>query len=189
LPLYECILTGRFFDEEIKLESDLSNNTKDAEKDVAVKFLMKIEGETDFKTLIKAKETIVHRKEIITQDFIPDEIKLLKMSSLGQPEQISLSSETNESLYDWAKRKEIEDSFRMVRLLALRIDNLSGASWHASIPNGELFFSYTNFDGNEYYEMGFGNSKTKAKKDVAGKFIKNSKLFEWLEVNYKDKMI
>ena len=147
---------------------------------------MMIEGETDFKTLIKAKEIIVHKNEPLPQDFIPEEIKFLKITSLGQSDQINLSSDPNESLYDWAKRKASKDPFRMVILLALRIDNLSGASWHASIPNGELIFSYNNFDGKEHYEIGFGNSKTKAKKDVAGKFIKNSKLFDWLEANNKD---
>ena len=190
LPLFKCTLTGTFFDREIKKESDLSNNKKDAEKDVAVKFLMMLEGETDFKTIIKAKEIIVHKKENLPQDFILDEIKFLKMSNLGQPDQINLSSGKGETLYKWAKRKASKDAFRMILLLISRIQNLSSCSWYASLPNnGELILCINSFDGKEYYEIGFGKSKTQAKKDAARKFIENSKLFNWLKDNYGEKLI
>ena len=185
-PLHECTLTGRFFDQEVNQISDLFSSKKDAEKDAAVNFLIGIDGDRDFRS-VKPKETCVYKLESISHNFIPDEIILSKMSGLS--ENVNLNSLTNESLYEWAKRKANKDPFRMLILLALRIDNLSGISWHAALPNGNIVFTVNNFDEKDYYEIGFGQSKTKAKKNVARKFIKDSNLFEWLKANYNNKEI
>ncbi len=44
LPVFKCTLTGALFENELKVESDLAPNKKDAEKDAAVKFLLILEG-------------------------------------------------------------------------------------------------------------------------------------------------
>jgi ribonuclease-3 len=51
-PFFRCTLTGTYFDREINIESDVSNNKRATEKDAAVKFLLMIEGETEFKPVI-----------------------------------------------------------------------------------------------------------------------------------------
>lgn len=42
LPLFQCTLSGVFLNTELIIKSDLANNKRDAEKDAAVKFLVKI---------------------------------------------------------------------------------------------------------------------------------------------------
>ena len=69
-PLFKCVLTGKFFDKVFKIKSDLANNKLDAKKDVAVKFLMMIEGKTDFKQKIKPQEMVVIKKESISMPII-----------------------------------------------------------------------------------------------------------------------
>jgi dsRNA-specific ribonuclease len=189
LPPFKCILTATFDEKDYRIESILTNTKPEARKDAATKFLMILEGKADLDKILEPPEKIIKIKENKIQEEIPEDIRFLKLSSEGQPDQIKLSSGTGETLYQWAVRYAEKRPFAMLILLSYRIDTFSGCSWHASIPNGELIFSYNTFDGNEYYEIGFGTSKTKAKKDAARKFIKTSKLFDWLEANYKDKML
>ena len=189
LPLYKCILKDIFLGKEFNFESGLAKNKPDARRNAAVQFLMMFMGGTKLKQIKKPKEVLIEKKDLKIEEFILDEIVFTKLSSQGQPDQISLSSNTGETLYEWAKRKARKDAFRMIILLASRIQNLSGCSWHASIPNGELIFSYNNLDGKDYYEIGFGESKTKAKKNAGMKFMENSKLLDWLEENYGEKLI
>ncbi|KKM00830.1 hypothetical protein LCGC14_1800520 [marine sediment metagenome] len=189
LPPFKCILTANFGGKDYRIESVLKNTKPETRKDAATKLLMILEGKIDIDKILDPPEKIITIKDDNNEELIPEEINFLKLSSEGQPNQIKISTETGETLYQWAVRYAKKRPFAMLILLSYRIDTFTGRSWHASIPNGELIFSYITFDDKEYYVIGFGTSKTKAKKDAAGKFIKNSKLFDWLEANYKEKMI
>lgn len=187
-PPFKCVLTGSFFEKDYEIESASANRKIDAEKDAAVKFLMKLEGDPNWDKIIQPKEITIKEQEKNNQFSIPEEISFQKLSLEGELEEIKISSGTGETLVDWAKRKS-KRPFSMLFLLANRIENLSSCSWHASITNGELIISYNNLNNKDYFEIGYGTSKTKAKKEVARRFIENSNLFEWLEKNYGDKLI
>jgi len=192
LPPFICTLTATFDGKDYKIESVLKNTKPETRKNAATKLLMILDGEIDIDKIINPPEEIINIRNNAIQDKldkIPDQLKFLKMSSEGQPGQIKLSSGTGETLYDWAIRYARKRPFAMLILLSYRIDTFSGCSWHVSIPNGELIFSYNSFDGKEFYNLGFGASKTQAKKDAARKFIENSKLFDWLKDNYGENLI
>jgi len=57
------------------------------------------------------------------------------------------------------------------------------------LPNGELILLHLKLDEQDYFDIGFAESKNKAKKEVALKIIENSKLFNWLKDNYREKLI
>ena len=184
LPEFKCKLSGNFNKKEIVIEGDSSNNKKEAEKDAAVKFLMELEGYSEFKSVSKDKEIIIQpnpkpsidQKEIIFSKRVED----------FRPDQINLSSGT-ETLHEWAKRKSVKKPFSMLTLLAYREEKVTGSSWNTSLPYGKLILSKTTLDGKDYFEVGFAESFTKAKKEAARKLIKNSDLFEWLKNNYGNK--
>ena len=77
----------------------------------------------------------------------------------------------------------------MLLLLSARLDDVSGASWSASLEVGELTILNLSLRGNLYFEMGLGESKSKSKKDVGQKMIANTNLYHWLEKNYPDRKV
>ena len=189
LPPFMCILTANFNGKDYKIESTLKSTKPEARKDAATKLLMILEGEADIDKILNPPEKVINIINNKIPEKIPDQLKFLKMSSEGWSDQIKLSSGTGETLYEWAFRYAQKRPFVMLILLSFRIDTFSGCSWNASIPGVELIFSYNNFDGKDYYTLGFGTSKTQAKKDVTRRFIENSNLFEWLKENYGEKLI
>ncbi|KKL56099.1 hypothetical protein LCGC14_2248830 [marine sediment metagenome] len=102
---------------------------------------------------------------------------------------MQLSTETGENIAEYAMRKaEKKPLFTLVSLSG-RLDKLSGSTWHASLPNGELILLHLKLDEQDYFDIGFAESKNKAKKEVALKIIENSNLYQWLKDNYNDTMI
>ena len=186
LPDFKCILTGFFFDKEYKVESSLFHNKPDAKKDAAVKLLMMLEGCSENREESKPEEITIQPKPKLSLE--QKEIIFSLQREDFKPEEIRLSSGTGETLYEWAKRKSMKKPFSMLVLLTNRVDSVTGSSWHTSLPNGNLILSKTTLDEKDYFEVGFAESITRAKKEAAKKFIKNSDLFEWLKNKYGNKL-
>lgn len=184
LPDFKCKLSGNFNDKEIMVESDSSNNKQDAEKDAAVKFLMELEGNSEIRKDSKPEEITIQLKP--NPSLEQNEIIFSRQEDFNT-EKIQLSS-GSETLYEWAKRKSIKKPFSMLVLLANRVENVTGISWYTSLPYGKLILSKTTLDEKDYFEVGFAESFTRAKKEAARKFIKNSDIFEWLEKKYGNKL-
>ncbi len=142
-----------------------------------------------FSLLVKlpqSRQKIIVKKNENLNQIIPCELTFLKLESEGYPVEFEVTTNTGETLYKWAERKAKKDALRMITLLSVRIDDFFSAGWHISIPNGDLIFLHNTFDGKDYYDIGFGDSKTKAKKDAPSRFLDRSKLFNWIKEKYGD---
>ncbi|KKL93067.1 hypothetical protein LCGC14_1878390, partial [marine sediment metagenome] len=187
-PLYICTILGNLFEKGYEIESDsFHQNEQDAKKDAAVEFLMMVEGNSEIREKSKSKEIIIQPKPKTLLEL--KEITFSLQGEVSKPKEIRLSSDTGETLVEWAKRKSIKNPFSMLVLLANRVEGVTGSSWHASLPNGNLILSKTTLDDKDYFEVGFAESISRAKKIAARKLIKNSEIFEWLKINYANKLI
>ncbi|MBA7715177.1 Ribonuclease 3 [subsurface metagenome] len=190
-PLYSCTIKEVIFEKEFHIMSDKFSRKVYAEQDAAQKFLFKL-GLTNKKSIgIKSER----KKEILKSpsQSLSNEDLMFSKSTIGggyfNTGEFQLSSGTGETLYDYAIRKSKKKPFSTLLLLNARLDDVSGSSWHLSISNGELILLNMRLYDKDYFEISFAESKNKAKKEAARKFIENSNLLEWLKDNYGDKRV
>jgi len=82
-----------------------------------------------------------------------------------------------------------KDPFATLLLLSARVSEISGSNWHASLEEMELILLNIKIGEQDFFEVGMGSSKTKARNDAAKKIYANSKLINWLIQNKKDELI
>jgi len=186
-PKFKCTLRGKYDNKEFTMEGDLTSNKKDAEKNVAVMFLMEFKGISAKKEELKTEEIAIQPKQKPSLE--QNEVIFTLQGENFNPGEIRISTGTGEALFKWAKRKSIKKPFSMLVLLANRVDCVSSSSWHISLPNGELILLKSTIDAKDYFEVGSAESINRAKKIAARKLIKNSEIFEWLKINYANKLI
>ncbi len=190
-PLFCCTIKEVIFNKEFHIISEKFSRKCYARKDAAQKFLAKLELTGKNSIDIKSER----KKEISkspTQSLSNEDLNFSKSTIGGgyfKHDEFQLSSGTSETLYDWAKRKSIKNPFSMLLLLNARLDDVTGSSWHASLPTGDLILLNISLKDQVYFEIGFAESKNKAKKEATRKIIDNSKLFEWLKTRYENTRI
>lgn len=188
-PIYQCTLTI-LLDKQLILTSDKCNNKSAAKKNVALKACQKLnlyQGDLSQNLIQKTKEEVT----LLAKQSLTEEI--LQFKQLGVFEAtMNLTKNTGQSLIDYVNEKFKENPFQMLVLASARLNDISGNIWSASleyeqnISNNELILLHINLKGKDFFEIGYSESKTKAKKTVAEKFIKNSKFFKWIETNYSE---
>ena len=189
-PLYRCTIRESIMNNDFIITSELLSRKCYARKDAAQKFLFNL-GLTDKDGIgIKSK-----RKEVTTipKQSLSSEDIIFSKSTIGggyfKQESMELSTETGENIAEYLIRKAEKKPFFTLISLSGRVDTLSGSTWHSSLPNGELILLHLKLDEQDYFDIGFAESKNKAKKQVALKIIKNSNLTQWLKDNYREKTI
>jgi len=189
-PLYRCTIRESIREEDFIIISEALSRKCYARKDAAQKFLFNL-GLTDKDGIgIKSRKkevTTIPKQSLSSEDII------FSKSTIGggyfKQEPMELSTETGENIAEYAMRKVEKKPFFTLISLSGRLDTLSGSTWHASLPNGELILLHLKLDEQDYFDIGFAESKNKAKKEVALKIIKNSNLIQWLKNNYREKTI
>lgn len=188
-PIFQCTLTI-LLDRELTFTSDKCTSKPAARKNVALKACQKLNlnhGDLSLNLIQKTEsEVMLSAKQSLTQE-------CLQFKQLGAFEAVmNLARNTQQTLIDYVKDKYIQNPFQMLLKVSARLENVSGNIWSASIKNEEntsnfeLIILQMNLHGEESFEIDFAESKNKAKKAVAEKFIKNSKFFNWIEANYPD---
>ena len=189
-PLYCSTIRESIVGEIFTIISEELSRKCYARKDAAQKFLYKL-GLTDKNGIgIKSRKkglTTIPKQSLSNKEII------FSKSSIGggyfKQESMELSTETGENITEYAMRKAVKKPFFLLISLSGRLDTLSGSTWHALLPNGELVLLHLKLDEQDYFDIGFAESKSKAKKEVALKIIENSNLYQWLKDNYSETMI
>lgn len=106
-------------------------------------------------------------------------------------ENISMEADQNngELLVEYVNRKAKENVFGMLKLLSGRLDTVSGASWTCEFSSGALALINLQLGEQNYFALGFGTSKTKARKAAGENMLMNVNLTEWLEKHYPNHRI
>lgn len=159
---------------------------KDEAKQHAARLMLIRLGEitdTDLTSLEKPEISVeqpVHASKSIESDMIVFQ----NQPSEKKNQLLYVSSRPEEALVDWAKRKAQKNPFGMLLLLSARIGEIAGASWTAEINNGYLVLLNLALDGQLLFEIGFGLSKSQARKKIAQKIIENNQLYDYLASHY-----
>lgn len=189
-PLYHCTIRERILGNDFIINSKEFSRKCYARKDAAQRFLYEL-GLTN-KAGIRMRSIKKKLISVPKQSLSDEEIIFSKSTIDGgyfKNEEFELSTGTGEKISDYTVRMMKKKPFSTLVLLSARLDTLSGSIWHVSLPNGELIFLNLKLDDQDYFDIGFAESKNKAKKDVSLKIVRNSKLMQWLEDNYGEYLI
>ncbi len=196
LPIYEAKYELMLDYWTYSVSSGLHNNKMDCKREIAWKMLNELHG-------ISINPGQLNNITGLNNISIPKNIKKIIKTSLKETEivfsrpnteshsnsQIYLSEETGEKLSDWVMRKASKNPFGMLLLLSARLSDVSGASWSASLDEGELTLLNLSLGGKMFFEIGFGRSKSKSKKNVGLQMIMQADIFEWIEKNHPNETI
>jgi len=184
-PIFQCEVVVKL-DEEHSFLSEKSKSTNDARRSAAFKACKKLNLVGKNSTIVAGEieeETLSAKKSLDSE--------LIHFKQLGAFDaEMKLSKNTSQPLIDYTKEKYEKNPFEMLIKVSARLDNLSGNLWSASIVDNleeniyEFILLYLNLQGKDYFEIGIGESKNKAKKDAAIKIIEKSKFVGWIEENY-----
>ena len=96
-----------------------------------------------------------------------------------------VATNTGEAITTYAFRKAKKNPYSLLLLLSARLDGFSGASWNTETSQGYLVLLNFKINESSFFDVGFGPSKTKARKMAAQKIITSSDLIELLTTQYK----
>ncbi|MHA1628645.1 MAG: putative dsRNA-binding protein [Candidatus Heimdallarchaeota archaeon] len=204
-PNWQCTILAQYHGKTYKLKSGLYAKKKDAEQDVAYKLL---------RTLGKVRERIADEyarreetKRILfagrpMQSLEGTELRFLKTNDfINSGEELTIRLDPNKQLVEWARaKKETNPYFLLAQLSALFKEKLRIAAWLVELDEKEpektkgankkndkivLLLLHLQLEGEHYFELGTGPSKTKAQKSAARKIITQANLLQWLELQDK----
>ena len=193
LPSFQFIGDIEFNGESYSIESDIFDSKKKTEKHAAYLLLLAIEKKTPhpinyvnrISTMIPETEkqgTIKKSHNVDTLVFTNLFIK--NQESGGYAENIYVSSETGESITEWVLRKSKKNAASMWMLLSARLNEVKGGTWTHENENFILAIMNVNLSGIDYFSIGLGPSKNKAKKNAGEKLLVESNLIQWLNIHY-----
>ena len=106
---------------------------------------------------------------------------------------MKLGKNTQQPLIDYVKEKYHQEPFEMLIKVNARLgEDVRGNIWSTSLEmesgtkNQELIILHMDLLGENYFEIASADSKRKAKRAVAEKFVNNSMFFTWIKKNYPD---
>jgi len=157
-----------------------------AEKEAAYRALLAITGNNaEYTKFDPTKDKIPSQEKTVHPTTSIDNEELIFRKPAPQNESMEVNQNTGELLVDWVNRKAKENVFGMLTLLNARLDTVRGASWTCEISSGVLLALINLKLGEEnYFALGFGSSKTKARKAAGEDMLMKSNLIKWLEKNY-----
>lgn len=142
---------------------------------------------------IKPFPMIAEKKlvKITTQSLTQKDIVFSKPEGPGYYSngEMKLSTGTGETLIEWVQKKTRKNPFGMLMMLSARLDDVSGAAWHASLESDELVLLNVEIGGQAYFEVGSGSSRTKARKNAGTKIMESARLYNWIESNHSGELI
>ena len=130
-----------------------------------------------------SQEKTVHSTTSIDDD------KLIFFKPAFQNGSMEVKHNTDEFLVDWVDRKAKKNVFGMLTLLSARLNNVSGASWICELSSGVLALINLQLGENEYFALGFGPSKSKARIAAGEDMLMKVNLVEWIEKHYPNHKI
>ena len=185
LPYFKAEYTLEIKGKIYSVSSGLYKKKMNCKREIAWKMLNEIHGIAGIPSQSTGVNNITipkNIKKIIKTSLTETEIVFTRPNTKNHSNsQIYLSEETGEKLSDWAMRKASKNPFGMLLLLSARLSDVSGASWSASLDEGELTLLNLSLGGKLYFEIGFGKSKSKSKKIAGLQMIERTKIFEWIE--------
>ncbi len=190
LPLWKIHIRVPYGGETFEAESESFNNTTDAKRDVARKILSRILGKPFpvSAPLLHSKKIQVEKRAV--QSIAARQIIFTKLDAEEGDEgsdALKVSTNTGESLLTWAMEKAQENPYGTLLILSSLLTEIRGASWCATTDFGELILLNLKIEGNHFFEIGYGLSRSKARKEAANRIINTSKLWSWLAQKYKNK--
>jgi dsRNA-specific ribonuclease len=118
-----------------------------------------------------------------------DNEELIFRKPVYNNESMEVDQNTGELLVDWVNRKAQKNVFGMLILLSARLDTVSGASWTCEFSSGVLALINLQLGEEKYFAIGFGPSKSKARKAAGEDILMKVNLIEWLEKHYTNHTI
>lgn len=115
-----------------------------------------------------------------------DDYELIFRKPVSKNESMEVKQNTDELLIDWVNRKAKKNVFGMLILLSARLDTVSGASWVCEFSSGVLALINLQLGEQEFFAMGFGSSKSQARKAAGKELLMKVDLIEWLEKKHQD---
>ena len=191
LPLFQAEGNFKYNNQEYYAKSGEYNNKNKCKMEVASILFNQI-YENGNKNEINLPNTglnninIPIETKVVLKSSIYDENLIFAREdhTLQSRGEIYITKGKGELLINWIKRKKRKNALNMLLLLSARLEDVSAAFWTTSLENGHLILLNLSLLGKTFFEVGFGESKTKAKKDAGVKMIENSKLIEWIEQNH-----
>ena len=129
-----------------------------------------------------------HEKTVHPTTSIDSE-ELIFRKPVTQNESMEVDQNTGELLTDWVNRKAHENVFGMLKLLSARLDTVSEASWTCEFSSGVLALINLQLGEENSFAIGFGPSKSKARKAAGEDILMKVNLIEWLEEYYTNHTI
>lgn len=179
-PIYKVDTHIKFGNEDFHVVSDEFNSKKDAKQNAALNLLNQIRGQSPIPIINERKQS----EKVVTTSYSMDDEQLI-FDKLDMDRTMNISTNTEENLIDWITRKS-KKPFGMLVLLSARLSDLSYSSWNCSIQSGELVLLNIQFGENDYFCIGNGSSKSKARKDAGYQVLERSSLLDWLNETYSD---
>ncbi|NHJ47056.1 MAG: hypothetical protein FK733_04640 [Asgard group archaeon] len=178
-PIWQCKVSGVFNKKSHQIISEVYANTKDAEQDAAQKFLYEL-GKTTKSIFQEPYEEDVTLTKEVKQSLEANEILFSKPTNLFDEGEVSINIPKKMSVKKWAEKQFQKNPYYFLVQLSALFDEIRGSAWSAKIETGALVIIDLEIDGKNFFELGFGPSKTQARKTVAQKIIESSQLFNWL---------
>lgn len=187
-PIWTIRLKVQYNKNTYEIMSKPFSNLKYAKRDAAKKILQKLLN-TSFPS---SKQIIIPQKHVesksAAQSISQHQIIFSKVENTGNKESaMNISVGTGKLLIDWVKEKISKNPYGTLLILSSILpQEIKGSSWNASTEVGELCLLNLQIEKNFYFEIGFGSSKSQARKDAVIKIIDSSHLFEWLSQKHAD---
>ena len=112
---------------------------------------------------------------------------IFSKGEISELEEVSMkiSVDTGKYLANWAQQKAKKNPYSTLLILSARLPNeIHGSSWNASMDFGKLILLNLQLLDQNFFEVGYGTSKSQARKDATAKIIENSNLIEWLNEHH-----
>ncbi|TFH42490.1 MAG: hypothetical protein E4G94_06210 [ANME-2 cluster archaeon] len=129
-----------------------------------------------------------HEKTVHPTTSIDSE-ELIFRKPVTQNESMEVDQNTGELLVDWVNRKAQKNVFGMLKLFSARLDTVSEASWTCELSSGVLALINLQLGEENSFAIGFGPSKSKARKAAGEDILMKVNLIEWLEEYYTNHTI
>ncbi len=186
--LFKATISGKFKGIKYEIESSEKRTKGGAEQDAARKYLELEFGSLQGSISLPETEQPVKVQKSVVQSLSVREI-LFSKTDLQLKDKIELDTVKGELLTEYFWRKAKKNPYGALMLLNAHLPEIKGAAWYATIDCRELCLYNIEIDGESYFEIGLGLSKSKARKQAAQKIINSSQLAFWLQKNHENTII
>lgn len=162
-----------------------------AEQEAAYLALLAITGNNpEYSKYDPRRDMPVSQEKTVHPTTSIDDEELIFHKSGHQNTSMKAKQDTGELLVEYVNRKAKKNVFSLLKLLSGRLGTVvSGASWTCEFSSGVLALIYLQLGEQNYFAVGFGPSKTQARKAAGEDMLRKVNLTEWLNIHYPDHTI